>query len=268
LSSRVPPVRHLSSPLLLWEAAAWATQQSPQSIHPNPVWHALPLMARGGMPCCRAAGECAACCTAERAACFFQAHAGLQQLRGAGKCRCSADAAACCNQQSMCRCAADVQDDALLAQMTVAETLALHAALHMGATQPREVLMARQASVLAAMGLAKQRHTLVSVLHPHGHAVPAQPTWYCYAWPAQVGGALPGGIVLRGLSGGERKRLAIGTGLLPAPRLLFADEPTSGTVASSAKPDALLNRLKQCCSLWQHSCLLLEQRVQAPCGHC
>jgi ABC-type transport system involved in cytochrome bd biosynthesis fused ATPase/permease subunit len=43
-----------------------------------------------------------------------------------------------------------------------------------------------------------------------------------------VGGALPGGLLLRGLSGGERKRLSVATGILAAPTFLFLDEPTSG----------------------------------------
>jgi len=34
--------------------------------------------------------------------------------------------------------------------------------------------------------------------------------------------------MLRGLSGGERKRLSIGAALIPKPQLIFADEPTSG----------------------------------------
>jgi ABC-type multidrug transport system ATPase subunit len=47
---------------------------------------------------------------------------------------------------------------------------------------------------------------------------------YC----SQVGGTLPGGIILRGLSGGERKRLSIANGIMSTPCIVFLDEPTSG----------------------------------------
>ena len=43
-----------------------------------------------------------------------------------------------------------------------------------------------------------------------------------------VGGTLPGGLLLRGLSGGERKRLSIAAGIIAAPSIVFLDEPTSG----------------------------------------
>ena len=44
----------------------------------------------------------------------------------------------------------------------------------------------------------------------------------------RVGGRLPGGIMIRGLSGGERRRLSLCCGIVAAPEVLFCDEPTSG----------------------------------------
>jgi len=92
------------------------------------------------------------------------------------------------------------QEDAFFSRLTVAETLRFAAALR--AAQSTSV-----ADVLAAMGLA------------------------------EVASSAVGGGKVRGISGGERKRLAIGCALLAvdgrAP--LFADEPTSGLDSFQAR---------------------------------
>ena len=49
----------------------------------------------------------------------------------------------------------------------------------------------------------------------------------------QVGGLLPGGLRVRGISGGEKRRLSIACGIVGAPELIFLDEPTSGSAESS-----------------------------------
>lgn len=44
----------------------------------------------------------------------------------------------------------------------------------------------------------------------------------------QVGGVLPGGLTLRGLSGGERRRVSIAVGILAAPSIVFLDGARQG----------------------------------------
>jgi ATP-binding cassette subfamily G (WHITE) protein 2 len=96
-----------------------------------------------------------------------------------------------------------LQDDNFVATMTTSETMSFYADIILPKTWSKADRRARVVEVLAAMGLKHKQRTM-------------------------VGGTLPGGLMLRGLSGGERKRLSIAAGILAAPSIVFLDEPTSG----------------------------------------
>jgi ABC-type Mn2+/Zn2+ transport system ATPase subunit len=95
------------------------------------------------------------------------------------------------------------QEDNFVATMTTSETLNFYASIILPSSQAKAERKQRVADVLAAMGLKHRQQSL-------------------------VGGTLPGGLMLRGLSGGERKRLSIAAGNLATPSIIFLDEPTSG----------------------------------------
>ena len=80
------------------------------------------------------------------------------------------------------------QDDALLGWVTVAETLAFTAEMKLPASMPKADKAARCEEVLAQMGLQLCRNTFV------------------------------GSRLVRGVSGGERKRTSVACGLLGKPR--------------------------------------------------
>ena len=104
-----------------------------------------------------------------------------------------------------CNPGSSVQDDVVVAQLTVRQSLLFAAALRMGRSATADQQRARVDEVIEQLRLTKCADTIVG----------------------QAGA--------RGISGGERKRLCIGTELLTKPRLLFLDEPTSGLDSSTAE---------------------------------
>lgn len=91
-----------------------------------------------------------------------------------------------------------LQDDDMFAELTVEEQLRYAALLRLPASMAREKKLIRVQRVIQELGLNKVKNTMV------------------------------GNTLVRGISGGERKRLNIGTELVTDPALLFLDEPTTG----------------------------------------
>ena len=105
----------------------------------------------------------------------------------------------------MSRISANVeQEDALFALSTVRETLTFAAKLRLPSDATAEEVEDAVSTVIADLGLVAAADTVV------------------------------GNEMIRGISGGERKRVAIGMDLLHDPKLIFMDEPTSGLDAFQA----------------------------------
>ncbi|XP_042424354.1 ABC transporter G family member 22-like [Zingiber officinale] len=96
------------------------------------------------------------------------------------------------------------QDDVLFAHLTVRETLTYAALLRLPRTMSRQQKEERALNVITELGLERCQDTIV------------------------------GGSFIRGVSGGERKRVCIGNEILVNPSLLFLDEPTSGLDSTTA----------------------------------
>lgn len=92
------------------------------------------------------------------------------------------------------------QEDLFIPTMTVREHLTFHAMVRMNSDIPVEKRLERVEDVLMEVAMSHCPETI-------------------------IGGP---GTGYRGISGGEKKRLAFGTELLNNPSIVFADEPTSG----------------------------------------
>ncbi|KAL9647271.1 hypothetical protein ABK040_012622 [Willaertia magna] len=110
------------------------------------------------------------------------------------------------------------QDDVLMGNLTVRETLRYAAMLRLDSSIPVKEKMRRVDAIMTELGLAKAADTVVGI---------------------------PG--ITKGISGGERKRLCIAIELLTEPSVLFLDEPTTGLDSKTS-----LNVMKTIIKLAKH----------------
>ncbi|KAJ7948614.1 ABC transporter-like protein [Quillaja saponaria] len=97
------------------------------------------------------------------------------------------------------------QDDVLYPHLTVTETLVFTALLRLPNSLTKEEKTMHAEAVISQLGLVKCKNSII------------------------------GGPSLRGVSGGERKRVSVGQEMLINPSLLFLDEPTSGLDSTTAQ---------------------------------
>ncbi|KAE8726629.1 ABC transporter G family member 22 [Hibiscus syriacus] len=96
------------------------------------------------------------------------------------------------------------QDDVLFQHLTVKETLTYAARLRLPKVLTKQQKEKRAVDVIHELGLERCQDTMI------------------------------GGSFVRGVSGGERKRVCIGNEIIINPSLLFLDEPTSGLDSTTA----------------------------------
>lgn len=97
------------------------------------------------------------------------------------------------------------QEDVLYPHLTVTETLVFTALLRLPDSFTKEEKIVHANAVMSQLGLNKCKDSII------------------------------GGPLLRGISGGEKKRVSIGQEMLINPSLLFLDEPTSGLDSTTAQ---------------------------------
>lgn len=97
------------------------------------------------------------------------------------------------------------QDDVMYPHLTVTETLVYTALLRLPSSITKEEKVTHAQDVITQLGLTKCKNSII------------------------------GDALLRGVSGGERKRVSIGQEMLINPSVLFLDEPTSGLDSTTAQ---------------------------------
>ncbi|XP_010911944.2 ABC transporter G family member 22 isoform X2 [Elaeis guineensis] len=97
-----------------------------------------------------------------------------------------------------------LQDDVVFPHLTVRETLTYAALLRLPKTLTKQQKEERAMNVISELGLESCQDMII------------------------------GGPLVRGISGGERKRVCIGNEILLDPSLIFLDEPTSGLDSTTA----------------------------------
>ncbi|KAL8131450.1 ABC transporter G family member 9 [Apium graveolens] len=97
------------------------------------------------------------------------------------------------------------QDDVMYPHLTVTETLVYTALLRLPSSITKEEKVRHAQNVITQLGLTKCKNSII------------------------------GDALLRGVSGGERKRVSIGQEMLINPSVLFLDEPTSGLDSTTAQ---------------------------------
>ena len=107
------------------------------------------------------------------------------------------------------------QDDLLLSNLSVRETIMTSAQLKLPVKMPTAEKAARVSSLIDILGLSKVSEQRI------------------------------GSMGKRGISGGERKRTAVGNELVTSPSVLFLDEPTSGLDSTTALQ--LVQTLRKLC---------------------
>ena len=122
-----------------------------------------------------------------------------------------------------------LQTDVLLSSATVRESIATSAMLKLPATESIKTKMDKVDQVLKVLGLTEARNTL-------------------------IGDELLG---IKGISGGQKRRVSIGIELVKNPTAIFLDEPTSGLDSEIAA--SLIELLGQLCSKGRTVVLTIHQ---------